>query len=170
MKSGTKNIVLATGFAFFLFLVYKFAISPTLMLKATYSDLVKEDQLYQNSPKQISNLLRRQQEYDSILLKMNLGSSSMENNLLRILNLQAEGRNMKVMDFNDPHIFENNGSPIHTFDFTLEGNFTDLLKTIYVVEQKNNLGEIAHLHFRKQKDFKTNKNFLTLRVFVQQVK
>lgn len=153
-----------------LILSYKFAISPTLRLRTEYIDLKKEDQLYKNSPKQISVLMSQQKEFDSLLSKMNLGSISMENNLLRILNLQADSQNIKVMDFNDPHVLEGNGRAINTFDFTLEGDFTDLLKSIYVVEQKNSLGEIAHLHFKKQKNYRTKKNFLTSRVFVQQVK
>lgn len=170
MKSATKNILLISALILGIVLSYNFAISPTLELRKEYSKLKIEDELYKNSPKQISILLSQQKEFDSLLNKMNLGSSSMENNLLRILNSEAENRNTKVLDFNDPHIFEDNGNVVHTFDFTLEGDFTELLKTIYVVEQKSSLGEIAHVHFKKQKNYRTNKNFLTSRIFVLQVK
>lgn len=170
MKSETKNILLIVTLVLGLILSYNYAISPTLKLQAEYSDLKQEDQLYKNSPKQISVLLSRQKEFDSVLRNKNLGSNSMENNLLRILNIQAESKTIKVLDFNDPQVFENNGSVINTFDFTLEGDFTQMLKTIYVVEQKNSLGEIAHLHFKKQKNYRTRKDFLTARVLIQQIK
>ncbi|WP_411032362.1 hypothetical protein [Spongiimicrobium sp. 3-5] len=170
MKSETKNIVLLSGLILSLLLSYEFAVSPTLKLRREYHSLIQENLLYKNSPKQISVLLSQQKENDSMLQKMNLGSSSMENNLLRILNLQAEKRNIKIMDFNDPHIFDNNGSLVNTFDFTLQGDFTELLKTIYDIEQKNGLGEITNIHFKKQKDYRKNKELLISRILMRRIK
>ena len=136
MNSKTKNIVLLSAIFLVLLLCYQFAISNTLQLKNEYKVLQAERVLLENAPEKLGVLAKKQIYFDSILSKMNLGNTSIENNLLRVINTEVEKNKLKLLDFNDPHTFEINNSQLNTFDFTLEGNFTSLLHTIYTLEQK----------------------------------
>ncbi|MFS4493206.1 hypothetical protein [Maribacter sp. 2308TA10-17] len=169
MSSKTKNIVLIGAIFLVLFLCYQFAISNTLRLKNEHNVLQTEQKLLENAPEKMGILTQKKIYYDSILNKMNLGNTSIENNLLRVITLEVEKNNLKLIDFNDPHTFEINSSQLNTFDFTLEGDFTALVKTIYVLEQKHTFGEVVHLNFEKKKNYRTNKNYLTARVFIQNI-
>ena len=152
-----------------LFLCYQLAISKTLELRKEYKTLQAERELLENAPEKLALLVKKQVYYDSILNKMNLGNTSMENNLLRVITSEAEKNTLKLIDFNDPHISEVNSNQLNTYDFTLEGNFIAVLKTIYILEQETNFGEIVHLNFEKKRNYRTRKSYLTARVFVQHI-
>lgn len=169
MNSRTKNLLVILAIVVAFILCYMFAFSNTLALKGEYEKLSEEQRLYDNAPEQLAVLLKKQVYYDSILQKMNLGDTSIQNNLLRVLNIEAEKHKLKVVDFNTPHKAEINGNQLNTFDLKLEGNFTDLLKTIHTIEQKNSFGEVVHLHFQKNRNYRTRKDFLTARVFIQNI-
>lgn len=169
MNSKTKNGILLAAILLVVFLCYQLAISNTLQLKKEYKNLLAEQALLENAPEKVALLIKKQVYYDSILNKMNLGNTSIENNLLRVINIEAEKNKLKLIDFNDPHISEVDGNQLNTFDFILEGEFISLIKTIYVLEQENTFGEVVHLHFEKKKNYRTNKSYLEARVFVQNV-
>lgn len=169
MTSKTKNGVLLGAIVLVLFLCYKLAISNTFQLRKEYNRLQAEQTLLENAPEQLALLVKKQVHYDSILNKMNLGNSSMENNLLRVINIEAEKNKLKLIDFNNPHTAEVNGNQLNTFDFVLEGNFTGILRTIYALEQEHTFGEVVHLYFEKKKNYRSNKNYLEARVFVQNI-
>lgn len=169
MNSKTKNIVLLLAIFLVLLLCYQFAISNTLQQKNEYNVLHAEQVLLANAPEKLGVLSKKQIYFDSILNTMNLGNTSIENNLLRVITVEVKKNNLKLLDFNDPHTFEINNSQLNTFDFTLEGNFTSLLNTIYTLEQKHTFGEVVHLYFEKKKNYRSNKNYLTARVFIQNI-
>lgn len=170
MTSKTKKNSLILGIVLVFFACYQFAISNTLELRKEYHILKKEETRFKDIPKQLSILSGKQQHYDSLLNSMNLGNTSMENNLIKAINITAEQNKLKVIDFNRPHIYEDKGTALHTFDFTLEGDFIQILKGIYTLEQEGNFGEIVHLNFEKKKNYNTRKNFLNATLFLQHVK
>ncbi|WP_430909506.1 hypothetical protein [Maribacter sp. 2-571] len=169
MSGRTKMLLLMSAVLLAVLLCYRFAISNTLEQRNAYKKLEAERALLKNAPQQLALLMKKQVYYDSVLGKMNLGNTSIENNLLRVINIEAEKNALKLIDFNDPHRVLVNANRLNTFDFTLDGEFTSLLKTIYTLEQKNNFGEVVHLHFLKNKNFRTNKEYLTARVFIQNI-
>ncbi len=169
MSGKTKNGVLLLGILLVLLLCYRFAISNTVAVKNEYITLQAEQRLFENAPEQLALLVKKQKHYDSILNKMNLGNTAMENNLLRIINLEVEEQGLKLLDFNEPHISSVASNQLNTYDFTLEGNFTGILRTIYAIEQKSSFGEVVYLNFQKKRNYRTNKYFLTARIFIQNI-
>ncbi len=169
MSGKTKNRVLLLGVVLILLLCYRFAISNTLNIRQEHATLQAEQRLFENAPEQLALLVKKQKHYDSILNKMNLGNTAMENNLLRIINLEVEKQQLKLLDFNEPHIAAVAANQLNTYDFTLEGSFTGILKTIYAIEQKNSFGEVVHLDFQKKRNYRTNKYYLTARIFIQNI-
>ena len=47
--------------------------------------------------------------------------------------------------------FESSDSTKERFEFSLKGNYTNILQAIYQIEHKDRLGTILQLHFEKQK-------------------
>lgn len=165
-----KNIQLLLGIGLLLVASYYLAIQKTLILKNQSDRLQSQSEQYRNIPNKL-NLLRQKNVYfDSILTNMDFNDTSIQNNLIRIINQEAKKNKVKVMDFNQPHLFQIGETNEYTYSFDLSGNFVDILRVANEIELKGNFGEIIHLNFEKKKDYKTSKSFLTTTILMQQVK
>ncbi|MEM9144204.1 MAG: hypothetical protein AAGA86_14535 [Bacteroidota bacterium] len=170
MKINRNNKFLFLGILLLLFLSYTLAIDKTLALKVESQKLEAQLAPFKDMPKKRSLLHQKEKYYDSILEKMDLMDTSVQNNLLRILNEEAAKAGVKIMDFNQPHITQRGENELYTFRFHLGGNYVDLLKVIHTVEQKGNFGEIIHIDFEKKKNYRTGKYGLEAMVLVQQAR
>ncbi|SFJ00654.1 hypothetical protein [Olleya namhaensis] len=167
MTSKTKNILLISGFLLVLLIVYQLAISKTYDQKKQYTTLKKQELLFKNAPKQLSLLKQKEVYYDDLLTKYQLDGSSIQNNLLKTINIFADKNNLKVINFLEPHRISKNELIINTYEFTVEGNYNNIIGLIHQLEQKTKFGEIINLQFEKKKNFKTGKNHLQSRVLLR---
>ena len=170
MNSKQKNIALFVAIGVGLYFCYSLGISKTLDERNTYRTLLEKEHFSQEIPERLSILSKKEVYFDSVLHAMNLSGNSIENDLLRILNIEAKKNGVKVLDFNNPHTFSKDSiGKVLVSPFTLEGSYTGILKTLYAIEQQNNLGEVVHLNFEKNKNYRTRKEFLTATIFLQNV-
>ena len=167
MTKKQKNILLIIGFLVSLYICHQLAISKTLEQKRQYNGLTKEVLLSKNAPKQLLLLKQKEVYYDSLLTKYQLDGSSIQNNLLKVINAYAEINNVKVISFIEPHITTKNDLIVKTYDFTLEGSYNDINQLIYQLEQKTKFGEIINLNFEKKKNFRTGRYYLQTRVLLK---
>lgn len=165
-----KNIILLLFLFLALLLCYKLAISNTLALRKEYLSLKKEEHLSEDIPQQLALLSKKEVYLDSVLQKLDMNNTAMENNLLRVINKEAAKNGIKVIDFNAPHTSDKNNSHVMTYIFTLEGSYASILKVIYDLETKRNLGSVAHLGLEKKKDYRTKRTYLQTKVFLEQIK
>jgi len=157
------------GFLLVLYLSYVLAISKTVETKREFLALQQEEQQFNNLSQQLFLLRKKEHYLDSTLQSLNLGNTSMENNLLRRVNQEAEKHQLKVMDFNPPHVYNDNGTVYKTFHLVLRGTFLDILKAIQAIEQQGSFGEVAHIEFTKQKNYRTSQNYLEATIFIQKL-
>lgn len=170
MNSKQKNIALVAVVLLLLFFSYSFGIAKTLAERKKYLALAEQESFVGAIPKLLSSKAKQEKQLDSILTAMNLSSNSIENDLLRVLNLQAKSNEVKILDFNSPHVsVKDSIGAVLTFPFTLEGNYAGILKVIYEIEHENNFGEVIHLNLEKKKNYRTRKEFLTATVFLQSI-
>ncbi|GAB5566060.1 MAG: general secretion pathway protein [Winogradskyella sp.] len=167
MNKKQKNIILIIGFIVALFICYKFAIRNTFEEMDKYNSLTKEIALSKSAPKQLSLLKQKEKYYDSILDKYKLNGSSIQNNLLRTINAFAKQNKLKVVSFLEPHTILKNDLTIKTYVFTLEGDYEDINKLVYLLEQETKFGEIINFHFQKKKNYRSGKNYLEARVLLK---
>ncbi len=167
MSNKNKNILLIVGFLLFVIICYNLAISKTIAQKKQYSNLKQQELLFKNAPKQLSLLRQKEMYYDSLLIKYQLDGSSIQNNLLRTINLFADVNNLKVVNFLEPHHISKNELTINTYEFTLEGEYNSINNLIYQLEQKTKFGEVINLHFEKKKNFRSGRHYLKARVLVR---
>ncbi len=167
MTSKSKNILLLCGFMVTLFLCYQLAISKTISLKRNYEDLKTQELLFSNTPKQISILKQKQHYYDSILSSNKIKGNSVQNNLLEAVNTFAKNNEVKIVSFVEPHLIRQNDLKISTYQFSLEGNYNNLIELVHKLEQETRFGEIINLHFEKKKNFRTNSFYLRVNVLLK---
>lgn len=167
MTKKNKNILLLVGFTLTLLFCYQIAISKTVVLEKEYDSLKQEERLFENTPKQVSLLKQKQHYYDGLLSKYQLNGSSVQNNLLKTINSFSDSANIKVIGFLEPHIINQNGLKISTYQFSLEGDYNSILKLIHKLEQETKFGEIINLHFEKKTNFRTGNSYLQTNVLLK---
>ena len=167
MTKQQKNILLLVTVFVTLYICYLLAISKTLEQKKQYDSLSKEILLSQNAPKSLSLLKQKEVYYDSLLTKYQLGGSSIQNNLLKVINYYAEAHDIKVVSFLEPHTITKNDLVIKTYEFVLEGNYNDINQLTYQLEQKTKFGEIINLNLKKLKNYRTGKSYLQANVLLK---
>ncbi|WP_411032046.1 hypothetical protein [Spongiimicrobium sp. 3-5] len=170
MKSSTKNKILIAGVLLGFFLSYKLSLEKTLDLRKTSKTLVAETKGLKDLPRQFHILSQEEKHYDSLMQKMALKNTSVQNNLLRVINQEAQRHNIKVLDFNEPHVHKKEANIINTFSLELQGAYTNILKTMHTLEQKGNFGEIVHVGLEKKKNYKNNQAYLTATLLIQQAR
>lgn len=170
MKLDKRNKLLFAGIGILLFVSYQFAINKTLVLRKESKRLNSEVEKFKDIPHKLSLLNQKNAHYDSILGKMDLVDTSIQNNLLRTITQEGVKTNTQVMEFKQPHLYQVGDNSLYTYSFNLSGNYKNILRVVHMVEQKGNFGEIVHLDFQKKKNYKTNKYSLGATVFVQQTK
>ncbi|GAA4235713.1 hypothetical protein GCM10022291_18350 [Postechiella marina] len=167
MTNKTKNIVLIVGFIIVLILCYQLAVSKTLALKKDYNALKKEELLFKNTPKQLSLLKQKQKYYNSLLNKYQIQGGSIQNNLLKTINIFSKQNDLKVVRFLEPHLVSDNDLTVKTYRFSVEGNYNALVKLFHHIEQQTKFGEIINLHFVKKKKNRTGKYYLQAHVLLK---
>ena len=167
MTNKIKNTLLIAGFLLFLIICYHFAISKTIAQKKQYNTLKQQKLLFTNTPKKLSLLRQKEVYYDSLLTKYQLDGSSIQNNLLKTINNFADKNNIKVINFLEPHRILRNDLVINTYEFTIEGNYNNIINLIYLLEQQTKFGEIVNLHFIKKKNYKTGSYYLEAKVLLK---
>jgi len=167
MTNKTKNIILLISFLVLIILCYRFAISNTLKVKKEYRSLKQQELFFKNTPKQVALLKQKQQYYDSLLTIYQINGNSIQNSLLKTINIYVDSIKVKLIDFVEPHVFKGDDISVKTYQFTLEGNYNDILKLVYKLEQETKFGEIISLNFEKKKNFKTGRFYLQAYVLLK---
>ncbi len=88
----------------------------------------------------------------------------------KISDLSVMDENVRIVQFPEVHQCSLNDYRIETTKLELEGNFINLLQFIYDLENEPSIGGISSIHFRLEKDYKQDKEFLKLDILVQNLK
>lgn len=154
---------------FILLVSYRFAIRNTLELRHQYHQVSSQAVSVKDMPSRLALLKQKERYYDSVLAQMDLGDTSLQNNLLRVLNQESSKNDLKIIDFNQPHVFKTETNSLYTYSFGLNGGFSNILKAIHMLEQNRKFGGVVHIDFIKKKNYRTNKSYLEAKVLLQQV-
>lgn len=167
MPQKTKNRLLIAGFIAMLFIAYKLGVAKTVALKKELTQLEADVEASNAIAGSLQTLQQREQQADALLKKNNLQNISVQNNLLNILTNASQSRDFTISNFEQPHLYTQDGFTKTSYQFSLKGDFQGILKTIYGLEQNYSLGNIAHLHFEKKLNYRTRKPYLETDVIVE---
>ncbi len=172
MKLDPRQRFLAILFigALLLFLSYPMAIRRTVEANQTYKELRSKSQISKDLPQRLALYKKKDLYYDSILNQINLGSNSVQNSLIKFINGIDKENSAQILEFNKPHLSQEDNNRVTTYQFKLQGSFQSILKTIYQLEQNGNFGEVVYLDFEKKRNYKTGKDRLEATVFIRQLR
>ena len=170
MTYKQKNIALVIGFLLLLWLSYQFSIPKTLNLKKQYNNLLEDTAILENGLDKIRQLKAENSYYDSIFESKKIAaSSSFQNNLLTKVTAFGAENNLKVVSFNAPHVFDNNGTYINSYGLTVRADFNTITTLIYELEHNFKLGKIISVHFKKKRDYRRRRNYLDCELLLQRI-
>ncbi len=74
---------------------------------------------------------------------------------------------IRIVSFPDIHQIETNCYSVKTISVSFDGDFYDILRLIYDMEQNEKIGKLVSINIKREKDFKRNNDFLRLTIFLQ---
>jgi hypothetical protein len=137
MTIQQKNKLLVLGFVAILVIGYFLSISETFSLKRNYDQLKENERIFENIPKRLKVLTQKEVYYDSLLSSNQITETSLQNNLLKALERYAVSEQIKIVSFNEPHIYTENDKTINSYAFTVSGDFKAILGLAYELEQRS---------------------------------
>lgn len=171
MNYNQKNIVFLIGFILLVVMAYQLSFSKTTQIKKQYINLKFQDDQFALTSKNTNYLQNQHKYYDSILTKFQVSSEiSFQHNLLNKLHQFSKKNNLKIRNFEQPHIINlNKTTRQETYQFKVEGNYTSIIALIYNLEQTNKMGKIISSLFEKKKDYRTSKESLLCTILLQKI-
>jgi hypothetical protein len=168
MKLNKKNKILVFSFIVVLYLCYYFAIVKTIHYYREYLSIKETINLFDSNPNLLNQLLQKEKQLSNYLSKYNL-SESYQNDLLKQLNLYSIQYNQKIIDFKEPHNFQDKETTISSYSFSLQGSFNGALMLINKIENNPALGNVKHISFVKKRNYKSNTDELFTEVILQKI-
>jgi hypothetical protein len=166
----TKSKYLLVGGLIFLLLAYMLAFSKTVNLYIENSNLKKKLIIAEEAPEK-----RRLMEVKSNVLKEKLSSYFADSlrdkdHLLEVVSYFCQKNNLLLKKFPNEEFYEEKEFIVGTTEMKIEGNFINLLKLLYLLEQKEAVGRVSSSSFDMVFDNKRKKNVLVLTIYLQTLK
>lgn len=166
MKLNRKNKLLICGLLLGLYLCYSFAFSKTYYYYKSY--VFNQEIMNNNNPaEELARLTMKEKQINQWLNKNNFVSFSFQNQLLKELNHLSKIYNLKIVSFEEPHVFIEGESSILSYKFSIEGSFNNVIAMINKIENKPYLGVVKHVNTIKKINYKTNNNYLITTIIIQ---
>lgn len=169
MSYKKKNFLLLIATVVALIFIYFLSITKTLNYKKQYKVLSKEKKQLDNSAITLKHLKSKMKYLDTVLKKENISvSNSFQQIVLKKINLFKKENTLEIVAFNNPIKVIDNGVNSHLYSLSVKGNFNTLLSFVNFLEAQG-LGEIKNLKLEKKKNYKTNKEYLQLKLYVKKI-
>jgi len=150
-----------------LFFSYQWSFKKAAQEKKMHTQLKEKQALITNlgSEMQKWNELNRQvdTQFGSGVIQ------SFHENLLNAVGNFCEKNRLTLSEFSEPFTGNDGGYQVETIILTIEGSFIPLLELIYMLETEFKGGKIASVDFYKKKNFKTGKDELFLKLYMQKI-
>ncbi len=115
----------------------------------------------------------KKQEMQNQIIQLNsvlgIGENKMKTEAVfeELVSLCKIIEHIQIINFPDIHQIELNGYKVTTIFAVFEGSFSDLLTLVYKLERNKKTGRLVSVDFKKNKDFKKGKEFLSLTILLQ---
>ncbi|MBP2832827.1 hypothetical protein J8281_11580 [Aquimarina sp. U1-2] len=102
--------------------------------------------------------------YDKIIGKQGVTPEEIQQEILDFATIYDQ---VTVSNLDEIHLAESNGFSIISNQLILEGDFYSLLEVVYEFEKKFKFSNIVSISFVKEKEYRTRKNKLTVKIIFQ---
>lgn len=165
-----KNKILLVGALLLLIVCYIFAIGETVNLYGNNSKTTQKLESLKNAPQQIAGLNKRLNFLNSRVKQYVREDDFEQDDILVSVSDFCKRNRLKIIEFPKSTLKQKDDIVIETFNFTVEGNFTNLVKLIYDIEVVQKIGRVASLDFETQVDRRTKVKRLTVNIFLQNLR
>ncbi|MBI2281704.1 MAG: hypothetical protein HYU68_13595 [Bacteroidetes bacterium] len=165
-----KLLYLLISGGLFCVILYNLAISDTLNLAIENNTL--EGQIIENidAPKQIQSIKQKLLKIEQLIGDKNQHETNVHQLLLESITQYNQKKALVLQDFPQPFISSNNGYVTKTAKVTVEGDFINLLKLVYFLEQNYQIGKVVSVNFETTKELYKRKRELHSTIYIQDIK
>lgn len=169
MKRNNKNKILIFTSILFAVIVYKIAISKTFYYFTSFNNTKEQLKNSENTEKLLDFLHAKNKKLDEILKNNNSPNSALtyQNHLLKIISDLSELHKLRVINFEEPEIINNENKKITHYEFALEGNFNNVIIFLNQLESKPFIGKVLHFSTEKKLNFKEKQNKIVTTIVLE---
>jgi hypothetical protein len=168
MKLNRRNKLLIFGVIITLYICYAFAFSNTYRY---YKEYMSQKELVANnlnSPKVLQQLMVKEKQLDALLGQYSSATEdSFQNELLKNLSELSRKHDLQIVDFREPHVFEEKNVVLSSYVFSVQGSFNGTMLMLNSIENNPALGSVEHVAFIKKRNYKTNTDHLVAEIILQ---
>ncbi len=169
LSNKHKSIVLFIGMLFAIISTYNLAFEKTLDLKSQCSKITGKLNHLENAPRHINEITAQIENIDHRVGK-NKQFVDAEELLLEKAGRLCQQEDVIFKEFPGNHTVTNKEYQLVSYSLILQGEFISLLKILYELEQDFPYGKIAAVHFFTEKDVRTGKKELNMKMIIQSIK
>jgi len=165
-----KLKVLWIGATVFLLFLYNFVLSRTIDEYVLNQELKKKIEEGQKAPERKSLLEEKAVRFDNSLNKYFSDSIKNREYLLAVVSQFCQKNKLLLQDFPNSYLSSEKDFDIETNVVVAEGNFLNLLRLVYELEQKIKIARPASVCFEKKFDNKRKREVLTVSIYLQNIR
>ncbi|MEZ5199167.1 MAG: hypothetical protein R2764_23130 [Bacteroidales bacterium] len=151
-----------------LFVVYHMAISKTLNRRSQCKELQGQLVTIENAPTQMAEIHSELTRIGKIIGKEN-NKEDFRQKILEETTKFCENNKIRINEIPEPVVIDKNDYEIYTHTLVLEGDFQNLVRYIYELEQNLELSNVTSAKFYSAKEVRTKQKKLYLKLFIQNI-
>lgn len=164
-----KNRILLLGTALFALIFYFAVLNKTISLISSCKGAEKRLEGVNEMTMRSAEMKAKLLQFSRALGVQQKSESDAQQQLLSVVTRFCQENNIVLREYPQVLHSDEKGMKLITNTFVIEGDFTRLLKLVYVLEQKEKAGKLVSVKFFTKKDFKTNTNALLATLYIQNV-
>jgi hypothetical protein len=165
-----KNKILLIGGLLLIFMLYELTIKKTIAAYKECEEMNQKLESATNAPFTAAQLQKELVQMDTKIGNQDKNKQDQAQALLELVTNYCQDNQAILREFPEPVEVNNGDLLIRTTPFSVEGDFSTLLKLVYMLEQKVALGKIASVHYVVKKDLKTKIPALIATIYIQNIK
>ena len=170
INNKRKVQLLAVGGLLFMLLIYYWAVKPTLDMLSENKRINQQIALSENAPQKMQDMEHRLLNLQKLTKNYTLDSTESENELVGVLSMFCNSHKLELYKVHPVSLQEEKNYFIETSTFSVRGNYTDLLKLVYDLEQIDRKGRVVSTSFHSFVDPKIRKMVLETTIYIQNIK
>lgn len=165
-----RTLLLMGSMVLLYFLAYRLAIRETLHLKTAGEEMVTSIERLEDAPERIARLEQSLDQLESLLGQYYGRSSDIQEDMLNDLTVYCQDNRLTIREVPSTHSIHKMVYQMETCQIIIEGRYLELLKLLHHLETNFYQGRLFSVSFIKKTDLKTKRNYLVLKIFIQNIK
>jgi hypothetical protein len=164
-----RYYLLIAGLVIFFYLCYKMAIKETFIVRKECRQTEERLRQVKTAPQQILELEKKIAKIDRSIRSDSIQDSNFHEMLLARISEYCTKNNIGIVEYPPLHSFSWNEITLETNAVIVQGNFIELLKMIYFIEQKAGIGRVSGVDFYTYYERSRRRTYLRMKLYIQYI-